>query len=361
MINVPPWPSAARAKARGDVTAEESNGGGAHAVAHAQGAAGPGCVRRIAERRLGTEADLGKVDAVQSPEPGDRAGKERRIVEEQRAVGAAECHLAAVGDIDFQYRAVGDAGAGVAGLLRNDWRIGDQHVAVAVIAERKVPRGVGADQHDTSRSRPVDDGERAAGTLTGGGKVVLSADTHNRIVGNGPGETLSNVNNTIAGAGTIGGGQLALVNSGTINANTAAALTIDTGGNTIVNTGLMETTAAGGLDIKSDVSNGGTLAASAGLLKLEGSVTGSGTTVIAGGGSVEIAAANGTEKVVFGFGATGRLILDHSSASAARSAASVPAATISKRSTSPTSTRQARISPIRPASAITEPGSCRLV
>jgi hypothetical protein len=124
---------------------------------------------------------------------------------------------------------------------------------------------------------------------------VLSADTHNRIVGNGPGETLSNVNNTIAGAGTIGGGQLALVNSGTINANTAAALTIDTGGNTIVNTGLMETTAAGGLDIKSDVSNGGTLAASAGLLKLEGSVTGSGTTVIAGGGSVEIAAANGTE------------------------------------------------------------------
>ena len=52
---------------------------------------------------------------------------------------------------------------------------------------------------------------------------MLSADTHNRIVGNGPGETLSNVNNTIAGAGTIGGGQLALVNSGTINANTAAA------------------------------------------------------------------------------------------------------------------------------------------
>jgi hypothetical protein len=29
MINVPSWPSAARAKSRGDVTAEESNGGGA--------------------------------------------------------------------------------------------------------------------------------------------------------------------------------------------------------------------------------------------------------------------------------------------------------------------------------------------
>jgi hypothetical protein len=57
--------------------------------------------------------------------------------------------------------------------------------------------------------------------LSGGGQVsLLSPSGNNGIVAASSGATLSNVNNTIAGAGVIGsGGSLALLNSGTINAN----------------------------------------------------------------------------------------------------------------------------------------------
>src|ERR1700733_8788394 len=65
-------------------------------------------------------------------------------------------------------------------------------------------------------------GISGAAVLSGGGKVSLSPGGNNQIgaaLGSG---ILSNVNNTIAGAGFIGGG-LALVNSGTINANTVSS------------------------------------------------------------------------------------------------------------------------------------------
>jgi len=55
---------------------------------------------------------------------------------------------------------------------------------------------------------------------------------------------LSNVNNTIAGAGVIGGGGLAVVNSGAINANTVSS-TLFLNANTI-NAGKLEATASGG-------------------------------------------------------------------------------------------------------------------
>ena len=56
--------------------------------------------------------------------------------------------------------------------------------------------------------------------LSGGGTVSLSPSIHNAIFAAASGATLSNVGNTIAGAGFIGqGGNLALVNKGTINAN----------------------------------------------------------------------------------------------------------------------------------------------
>ena len=58
--------------------------------------------------------------------------------------------------------------------------------------------------------------------LSGGGKVSLSPSGNNQIGAATPGAILSNVNNTIAGAGTIAGG-LTVVNSGTINANTVSA------------------------------------------------------------------------------------------------------------------------------------------
>ena len=90
--------------------------------------------------------------------------------------------------------------------------------------------------------------------LSGGGKVSLSSSGNNHIVSGASGATLSNVNNTIAGAGVIDFG-LAVVNSGTINANTVSTLRLNA--NT-VNAGKLEATASGGtLLLATTVSNTG--------------------------------------------------------------------------------------------------------
>ena len=90
--------------------------------------------------------------------------------------------------------------------------------------------------------------------LSGGGMVSLSPSIHNAIFAAASGATLSNVGNTIAGAGFIGqGGNLAWVNKGTINANTASSLILAA---KTVNAGKLEATASGGtLLIVSAVSN----------------------------------------------------------------------------------------------------------
>jgi hypothetical protein len=85
--------------------------------------------------------------------------------------------------------------------------------------------------------------EAASGTavsLTGAGKVTLSSTSDKISIGSGV--TLINVNNTIAGAGTIGtpGVPGALVNSGTIDANRFLnVLSIDA---PVINKGVMEAT-----------------------------------------------------------------------------------------------------------------------
>jgi hypothetical protein len=73
--------------------------------------------------------------------------------------------------------------------------------------------------------------------------------------------TLTNVNNTISGAGTIGDSRLTLNNQGTISANGSLALVIATGSNSVTNSGTLEATSAGGLDINSNVSNSKTIEA----------------------------------------------------------------------------------------------------
>ena len=79
--------------------------------------------------------------------------------------------------------------------------------------------------------------------LSGGGKVSLSSSGNNLITDDGNPRTLTNLNNTISGAGTIGDSDLTLVNSGTIDANiSGGTLTIETGANLITNSGLMEAT-----------------------------------------------------------------------------------------------------------------------
>ena len=105
-------------------------------------------------------------------------------------------------------------------------------------------------------------------TLEGGGQLTLSDSSANTIVGTGPNDTLTNVDNTISGAGEIGSGDgtLTLVNDahGTIEANDAGGtLTLETG-TIITNNGVMEAL------------NGGTL-------QILDPVTGSGSAIIAGG------------------------------------------------------------------------------
>ena len=63
-------------------------------------------------------------------------------------------------------------------------------------------------------------------TLAGTGKVIFSNNSNNVILGSG---TLTN-QNTIQGAGNIGAGQIALVNTGTILGDDSNALVIDTNG-----------------------------------------------------------------------------------------------------------------------------------
>ena len=124
-------------------------------------------------------------------------------------------------------------------------------------------------------------------TLEGGGQIVMSDSEMNFIVGTSPTSVLTNVDNTISGAGQIGtgDGNLTLVNeaAGTIDANIAGGvLTLDTG-NTIINYGVLE------------ASNGGTL-------HVQDAVTG-GTAVIAGG-TIEFDSASSIA-VTFDNGSTG--------------------------------------------------------
>ena len=97
-------------------------------------------------------------------------------------------------------------------------------------------------------------------TLTGGGTVTLDTIATNGgnayIIGNG--ETLTNTNNTIQGTGIIGNGNLALVNSGLIDATPeggTSTLTLNGGG--VTNTSTMEATAGGVLVIQTTVNNAG--------------------------------------------------------------------------------------------------------
>jgi autotransporter passenger strand-loop-strand repeat protein len=108
----------------------------------------------------------------------------------------------------------------------------------------------------------------SSATLTGGGTVELSDSLGNRIYAAAAADTLTNVNNTIEGAGQIGNTQLTLVNRGTIDASGANALFLNT--TSSVNTGLIESTGAGGLIIETVVRNsGGVIAANGGGVSLE--------------------------------------------------------------------------------------------
>jgi hypothetical protein len=137
-------------------------------------------------------------------------------------------------------------------------------------------------------------------TLQGGGYLTLSDSHENVIFGTNSATTLTNIDNTISGAGQIGigDGNLTLVNEthGTIGANiSGGTLTLDTG-HTITNDGILEAT------------NGGTL-------QIDDPVSGGGSAIIAGGTLIFDAQSNMTVTFDNGSGtpAYGELVLGHAS------------------------------------------------
>jgi hypothetical protein len=117
-------------------------------------------------------------------------------------------------------------------------------------------------------------------TLTGSGTVVLNPFTgpnNNYFYGATNTTQLTNVNNTISGAGTVGDGQMILVNqaAGTIDANVAGqTLTVSVSGNSVgsgvngTNAGLLESTALSSTLGPSYLAlNGGTINNTGGTIK----------------------------------------------------------------------------------------------
>jgi hypothetical protein len=146
-------------------------------------------------------------------------------------------------------------------------------------------------------------------TLQGGGRVILSDNTQNVIYGSGTNVSLTNLDNTISGAGQLGEGQLSLVNDATIDATGTNALVIDTGNNVIANAGTLEATGRGGLTVNSAVSNSGQIWADGGNVDVQGAATGNGTAMISGSATLEFGATS-AENTSFAAGAAGTLKLD---------------------------------------------------
>jgi len=147
-------------------------------------------------------------------------------------------------------------------------------------------------------------------TLEGGGQVILSDSAENVISGTSADVTLTNVDNTIDGGGDLGGGRLTLVNDshGVIAATAFNQLTIDTGAGSFTNHGMVLSNGPGGLEVKGDIFSDGMLEARAGLLKVDGDVSGGGHAVIDGGNMEFVAASDAV--VQFSASSGGTLVLD---------------------------------------------------
>ena len=149
--------------------------------------------------------------------------------------------------------------------------------------------------------------------LQGGGKIVLSDNGGNVIYGASASATLTNVDNTISGAGRIGDGAMGLVNQGVIEADGTNGLVIDTGANAVVNSGVLSATGPGGLTIDGAIVNSGRVLADGGDVTIKGSATGPGSATIAGSSTLEYDGAS-SQATSFAAGASGVLRLAQSSA-----------------------------------------------
>jgi hypothetical protein len=149
-------------------------------------------------------------------------------------------------------------------------------------------------------------------TLEGGGSIILSDSGTNIIFGTNSDVLLTNVDNTISGAGQLGGGQLSFINHGSVVATGSHALDIDTGANTVFNFGTLEAAGSGGLVLHGDVSNTGLLWANGGNITVEGNVTGGGSAVIDGNGSFVFDGLF-AEALSISSNASGTLVVSHAS------------------------------------------------
>src|ERR1700738_2391242 len=116
-------------------------------------------------------------------------------------------------------------------------------------------------------------------TLSGSGTLTMSNSLANSIQGGAAANQLTN-QQTIQGAGNIGNGQMALSNSGTINANQTNALTLQIS-NGATNTGTLEATSGGTLIVNGGTyaNAGGTILNNASTLVFQGASTINGGTI----------------------------------------------------------------------------------
>jgi hypothetical protein len=136
-------------------------------------------------------------------------------------------------------------------------------------------------------SGPQSDLVIGASSVTLGGTITMSNSANNLITG-GTGDTLTN-QGTIQGAGNIGDlTSLALVNSGTINANQSAGLTIAAKGG-VTNSGTLEATGGGTLGFAANgagltvTNTGGTINTTGGTLSAFNTTINNGTVTLANG------------------------------------------------------------------------------
>jgi probable HAF family extracellular repeat protein len=150
-------------------------------------------------------------------------------------------------------------------------------------------------------------------TLAGSGNVTLSdsAGSGYNIIGNGASTTLTN-QNTISGAGEIGGNGLLLTNQGVIDATGINPLIVDTGASAVTNSGTLEATNNGTLFVASNVTNTGHLIANNGTDIFAGAVSGTGTATVQGAGSIEFGSTT-TSNITFAAGADGTVTFDAAS------------------------------------------------
>jgi hypothetical protein len=166
-------------------------------------------------------------------------------------------------------------------------------------------------------SEPACLGVHGSVTLTGGGSVALSDSAGNLIYGETAPATLTNVDNTISGAGTIGNVytlNLVLTNQlhGTIDATGTNQLVVNV--KSLTNAGTLEATNphglahTGGLYLAEAVNNSGNIIAQGNLVSIDGNLSGTGHVEIFSGGTVSLGgtASNG---VIFEPGGNGALIL----------------------------------------------------